>query len=367
MTAGRPNARSGPAEGIEWRESETERRDVVIGGAGFAGLALAIALRQGLGEAFAVTVVDPALARGDIQGPARLGDRRRRAPAVRGDRGLGRGRRRRAADPRHGGDRLKARRRGAADLPHLRRRGGGGRTVRAHGREPASGRRAGRRRRKSSASNCARGAVSGFEHAANAIDVQLADGETISARLLVGADGARSKIREQAGIATPWLELRSVGDRHHGGARARAQRPRRGTFPARRAVRDFAADGKTLVDRVDRDRARGRAHRRAARRGISRRAGEALRPASRRYQGDRAAPRLSARAVHRALVHRRTAGAGRRRRAHHSSDRRAGAQYGPARRGGFGGGGRRRRAARARYRRRAKCSSAISAGGASTP
>src|SRR6185437_9015423 len=35
--------------------------DVVVGGAGFAGLALAIALRQGLGEAFAVTVVDPAL------------------------------------------------------------------------------------------------------------------------------------------------------------------------------------------------------------------------------------------------------------------------------------------------------------------
>ena len=38
-----------------------ERRDLVIGGAGFAGLALAIALRQGLGEAFSVTVADPAL------------------------------------------------------------------------------------------------------------------------------------------------------------------------------------------------------------------------------------------------------------------------------------------------------------------
>src|SRR6185503_15201772 len=38
------------------------RRDVVIGGAGFAGLALAIALRQALGDTFTVTVVDPALA-----------------------------------------------------------------------------------------------------------------------------------------------------------------------------------------------------------------------------------------------------------------------------------------------------------------
>jgi len=37
------------------------KTDLLIGGAGFAGLALAIALRQGLGESFAVTVVDPAL------------------------------------------------------------------------------------------------------------------------------------------------------------------------------------------------------------------------------------------------------------------------------------------------------------------
>jgi 2-octaprenyl-6-methoxyphenol hydroxylase len=40
---------------------ETERREMVIGGAGFAGLALAVALRQALGEAFSVTVADPAL------------------------------------------------------------------------------------------------------------------------------------------------------------------------------------------------------------------------------------------------------------------------------------------------------------------
>src|SRR5205823_7421320 len=39
------------------------RIDVLIGGAGFAGLALAIALRQALGPSFAVVVVDPALGR----------------------------------------------------------------------------------------------------------------------------------------------------------------------------------------------------------------------------------------------------------------------------------------------------------------
>ncbi len=41
----------------------TSRYDVLIGGAGFAGLALALALRQGLGPSFKVAVADPALGR----------------------------------------------------------------------------------------------------------------------------------------------------------------------------------------------------------------------------------------------------------------------------------------------------------------
>jgi 2-octaprenyl-6-methoxyphenol hydroxylase len=43
--------------------------------------------------------------------------------------------------------------------------------------------------------------VAGFSAGANSTEVQFADGEAITARLLVGADGAHSLIREQAGIA----------------------------------------------------------------------------------------------------------------------------------------------------------------------
>jgi 2-polyprenyl-6-methoxyphenol hydroxylase-like FAD-dependent oxidoreductase len=73
------------------------RTDMVIGGAGFAGLALGIALRQGLGDTFTVTVVDPALAAANSKDP--------RASAI-------------AA---------------AADISHLRRRSGRGAAVRAYG------------------------------------------------------------------------------------------------------------------------------------------------------------------------------------------------------------------------------------------
>jgi 2-octaprenyl-6-methoxyphenol hydroxylase len=50
-----------------------DRIDVVIGGGGFAGLALAIALRQSLGPSFSVAVADPALGKshsGDVRASA---------------------------------------------------------------------------------------------------------------------------------------------------------------------------------------------------------------------------------------------------------------------------------------------------------
>ena len=46
------------------------------------------------------------------------------------------------------------------------------------------------------------GKVTGFEAGKNSVDVALADGAPISTRLLVGADGAHSVIREQAGITS---------------------------------------------------------------------------------------------------------------------------------------------------------------------
>src|SRR6201987_3039213 len=48
---------------MESSSKDAQKVDVLIGGAGFAGLALAIALRQGLAPSFSVTVADPALGR----------------------------------------------------------------------------------------------------------------------------------------------------------------------------------------------------------------------------------------------------------------------------------------------------------------
>jgi 2-octaprenyl-6-methoxyphenol hydroxylase len=54
-------------------------------------------------------------------------------------------------------------------------------------------------------------AVNNYESSADGIDVVLADGSTIAASLLVAADGARSKLRERAGIATHGWEYDQSG------------------------------------------------------------------------------------------------------------------------------------------------------------
>jgi 2-octaprenyl-6-methoxyphenol hydroxylase len=54
-------------------------------------------------------------------------------------------------------------------------------------------------------------AVNSYETSADSIDVVLADGSTIAASLLVAADGARSKLRERADIATHGWEYDQSG------------------------------------------------------------------------------------------------------------------------------------------------------------
>ncbi len=178
-----------------------KKADLLIGGAGFAGLALAIALRQGLGEAFAVTVVDPALAATPSKDPrasaiaaaarrlfeaidvwdAVAGDAQPMLDMVVTDSKLDD-----AVRPTFltfGGDVEEG-----EPFAHMVENRHLIDALVAKAKELGVDLRA--------------DSVSGFEHTANAIDVQLAGGETISARLLAGADGAKSKIREQAGIAS---------------------------------------------------------------------------------------------------------------------------------------------------------------------
>ncbi|HEY2137200.1 MAG TPA: ubiquinone biosynthesis hydroxylase [Xanthobacteraceae bacterium] len=177
-----------------------DRVDVLIGGAGFAGLALAIALRQALGPTFRVAVADPALGRpvADARASAIAAAARRMfetigvwdAVAARAEPMLdmvitdsklddavrpvflnfeGEVQPGEAfAHMVHNGDILaalvaKAKQEGVTLLPS---------------------------------------AVTDFETDASRVTARLASGAAIQSRLLVAADGSRSGIRERAGIAS---------------------------------------------------------------------------------------------------------------------------------------------------------------------
>src|SRR4029078_3597913 len=175
--------------------------EVVVGGAGFAGLALAIALRQGLGDPFTVTVADPALAHArskDPRGSAIGADRTRLFAAI------------------EVWDAVAENAQPILDMvvtdsklddavrPTFLTFGG-----EVEGCEPFAHMIENRHlvdalaeKAKSLGVELRATPVAGFDAEANSIKVQFAGDETIAARLLVGADGAHSLIREQAGIAT---------------------------------------------------------------------------------------------------------------------------------------------------------------------
>jgi len=177
------------------------KTDLVIGGAGFAGLALAIAVRQGLGEAFAVTVVDPALAATQSEDPrasaiAAAARRLFEAIAVWGavadeaqpilDMVITDSKLDDSVRPTFltfGGDVEPG-----EPFAHMVENRHLVDALVARAKELGIGLRA--------------SAVAGFEQGFHASEVKLADSERIFARLLVAADGAKSKIRDQAGIAT---------------------------------------------------------------------------------------------------------------------------------------------------------------------
>jgi 2-octaprenyl-6-methoxyphenol hydroxylase len=177
-----------------------KRADVVIAGGGFAGLALALALRQGLGDSFRVVVADPAFAtdaRPDLRASAIAAAARRMFET------LG------VWDAVAGGaqpilDMVVT----DSKLEHAVRpvfltfagEVAPGQPF-AHMIENAPLNAALAAKARAQGIELRATAVTGFEQEGSRTRVSLGD-ERVSASLLVAADGAKSRLREQAGIAT---------------------------------------------------------------------------------------------------------------------------------------------------------------------
>ena len=177
------------------------QRSIVIGGGAFVGLALALALRQGLGADIPVIVADPALALRPSRDP--------RATAIVAAF-------RRLLDGIGVWDQIAAGAQPILDMvitdsklqdatrPVFL-------TFAGHVEpgEPFAHMVENRHlidallaRAEAEGIDLRASAVADFTSRPDGVDVTLADGSTIEASLLVAADGARSKLRERAGIAT---------------------------------------------------------------------------------------------------------------------------------------------------------------------
>ena len=178
---------------------QARKTDVAIGGAGFAGLALAIALKQALGDGFGVTVVDPALSAVPSKDPratAIAAAARRLFEAIEVWQAV-EGEAQPMLDMVITDSKLED-----AVRPTFLTFGGeveDGEAF-AHMIENRLLIDALVDKAKALGIDLRATAVTGFANDTDAVAVTLADGETLEARLLVGADGARSRIREQAGI-----------------------------------------------------------------------------------------------------------------------------------------------------------------------
>ncbi len=183
-------------DGGEWPQP-----DILIAGGGSAGLTAALAIKRSAPDLADRDRRCEGARRGQAR-RARFGDRRRGAAHARSARRLAGGRGRGAADPFHGDHRQPHRRRGAADLPHLRRRvSRRASPSRTWCRTSRFCRRFAMRRLRRGSSSPRPDSVERFA-ADGHVDIGLASGETRQAKLLVAADGIRSRLRALAGIKT---------------------------------------------------------------------------------------------------------------------------------------------------------------------
>jgi 2-octaprenyl-6-methoxyphenol hydroxylase len=188
----------------------TAQRSIVICGGAFAGLALALALRQGLGPEIPVIVADPALAQRPSRDP--------RATAIVAAC-------RRLFEALGVWEEVAPKAQAILDMVVTD-------SELADATRPAFLTFAGEvepgepfahmvenrnlidalaSRAEAAGVDLRATAVNTYEASADGIDVVLADGSTIAASLLVAADGARSKLRERAGIATHGWEYDQSG------------------------------------------------------------------------------------------------------------------------------------------------------------